>query len=554
MERLRLLASAIAGRPIEVVAAEPGEPAWTDGATIRVPDGVSHADAVRMVSVQAALVAAGSLTPGVVGPLARRPALTRRYLAVEGHRALAVCEDLLPADVLSLVDHEVAGAVGTAHAAFAMARSRVALAVAPWEFGAIHPRLVLESVEQAPNPRPLDDLADEDFADDSGALLSSSVGGGGLLGRLLARLLAPGRDRDAGGPPGADAPTHVANGRPGAGRLATVALRPEALREQVAGVEGAPSTYPEWDVHRRSYRASWCTVRERDAPTGADASAAALDGSRLRRPLARLGVGLEPTHRQPQGDDIDVDAAVEAWVDAQAGGPQGDGVYVASLRRRRDLAVLVLLDVSGSAGEQGTGGRPVHEHQRAAAATLTAAVHGLGDRVALYAFNSRGRSAVELLRVKAFDDHLDGSVAQRLHGLEPAAYTRLGAAIRHGTAVLEARAGTPRRLLVVLSDGFAYDHGYEGTYGEGDARRALVEARRRGVGCLCLSVGADTEPAALRRVFGAAAHASVPRADALPAVIGPLFRAAIRSAEAQQRVHRRRERAKERLEMDRRSR
>src|SRR4029077_3752756 len=117
------------------------------------------------------------------------------------------------------------------------------------------------------------------------------------------------------------------------------------------------------------------------------------------------------------------------------------------------------------------------------------------------AFNSRGRQAVQVLRVKSFDDHLDGSGAQRLSSLTPRADTRLGAAIRHGTSILEERGGTPRRLLVVLSDGFAYDHGYEGRYGEADARRALVEARRRGVGCLCLSIGTNASPAALQRVF-----------------------------------------------------
>jgi nitric oxide reductase activation protein len=199
--------------------------------------------------------------------------------------------------------------------------------------------------------------------------------------------------------------------------------------------------------------------------------------------------------------------------------------------------VLVLLDVSGSAGEPGVAGRSVHDHQVAAAAGLTSVLHGLGDRVALYGFRSRGRAAVEVLRVKAFDDRLDGEAAARLARLRPAAYTRLGAAIRHGTAILEARSGTPRRLLAVLSDGFAYDHGYEGPYGEADARRALVEARRRGIGCVCLSVGADTEPAALRRVFGPAAHATVPRADGLPALIGPLFRTALQAATSERRTH-----------------
>jgi len=124
---------------------------------------------------------------------------------------------------------------------------------------------------------------------------------------------------------------------------------------------------------------------------------------------------------------------------------------------------------------------------------------------------------------------------RRLHGLVPGAYSRLGAAIRHGAAVLDQRGGTSRRLLVVLSDGLAYDHGYEPVYGAADARRALGEARRRGMGCLCLSIGARTDAETLRRVFGSAAHATIPRIEQLSRVIGPLFRSALRSAEVPRR-------------------
>jgi nitric oxide reductase activation protein len=127
-------------------------------------------------------------------------------------------------------------------------------------------------------------------------------------------------------------------------------------------------------------------------------------------------------------------------------------------------------------------------------------------------------------------------VLRRLHGLRPGAYSRLGAAIRHGSAVLQLGGGTPRRLLVVLSDGLAYDHGYERAYGAADARRALVEARHQGIGCLCLTVGAGTDADELRRVFGSAAHATVPRLDQLSATIGPLFRSALQSADIRRRI------------------
>jgi nitric oxide reductase activation protein len=337
------------------------------------------------------------------------------------------------------------------------------------------------------------------------------------------------RSLEGGGSPGADAPTH--HTRSGArGPSAVLSTGIARIAEEGAALARG-IRYPEWDVHRRRYRPDWCTVREME-PRLADAtSVIASDPYGLRRSLARLGTGLDSCHRQVSGDDIDIDAAVEARVDAIAGSIPEDAVYLASLRRRRDLAVLILLDSSGSAGEPGVAGRTVHEQQRAAAAALTVALHDLGDRVALYAYSSQGRSAVHVLPVKRFDDDLGDLVMRRLHGLAPGAYSRLGAAIRHGAAVLETRGGTSRRLLVVLSDGLAYDHGYEPAYGAADARRALGEARRRGTACLCLSIGASTDAPALRRVFGSAAHAAIPRPEQLKRVIGPLFRAALRSAE-----------------------
>ena len=262
---------------------------------------------------------------------------------------------------------------------------------------------------------------------------------------------------------------------------------------------------------------------------------------------------LERRRRQLQGDDIDIDAAVEARVESLAGSPPDDAIYIESQRRRRDLAVLLLLDVSDSSGKPSATGATVHEHQRTAAAALTVALHDLGDRVALYAFRSQGRSAVHVMPVKRFGDELDTHVMWRLGGLVPGAYTRLGAAIRHGAFVLERDGGTSRRLLVVLSDGFAYDHGYEGPYGEADARRALAEARRRGMGCLCMSIGADTDAHALRRVFGTAAHATIPRAEQLAGVVGPLFQSALRSAQLQRRAWQRKERTQERLAIERRT-
>jgi hypothetical protein len=470
---------------------------------------------------------------------------------VEGHRALAALEDVLPPSVRSLVDPEVAARADSPAASLAIALGRGAIAEPPDSFGAIRARDLLASInrggdaaatrQDAPREERNHVLAELAEADDDGTptadLFSSPVGGAGPLGRLLRHLLAVVRQLDGRGTPGADTPTHRTRaGAQGDSPRALLAGMPGTVEESAGdGGNGGGTKYPEWDVHRRVYRRDWCTVREVET-RAEDAPLSVSNGLGLRRPLAHLGMGLDRCRRRAQGDDIDIDAAIEARVEVIARSAPDEAVYIESLRRRRDLSVLLLLDVSGSAGERGATGETVHVQQRAAAAALTLALHEIGDRVALYAYHSRGRSAVHLIPVKRFDADLDSLVMRRLGGLVPGAYSRLGAAIRHGAAVLEDRGGTSRRLLVVLSDGLAYDHGYEPVYGAADARRALSEARRRGTGCVCLSVGASTDTETLRRVFGSAAHATIPRIEQLSHAIGPLFRSALRSAEVPRRL------------------
>ncbi|WP_083746731.1 nitric oxide reductase activation protein NorD [Mycobacterium terramassiliense] len=550
-----MFASALAGRATAVAELRPGEPPWTDGQTIYVDAAAPGRAPLEAVAVQASMIAAGSLDPGVVRPLVRHPRMARRYLAVEGHRALVATEDLLPRALASLGDREIASRSDSPAASLRIAKARARIDGPPAEFGVICAARVLaarRAAEQqdranpghvprgraAKEPAELADGQTDDYDDPD--LFTSPVGGGGFIGKWLKKMLSSQRKKSrssGGGPPGADTPTHRTNsGIRGSHAVSSLASAPsEGINDEQVNGFADGVRYPEWDAARKGYRRAWCTVREVEPTIKAQATPEIEAAIGVRRPLSRLGMGLHRRHRQPQGDDIDIDAAVEARVEVRAGSVPDEAVYLDSLRRRRDLSVLLLLDVSGSAAEAGTLGRTVHQQQRAAVANLTVALHDLGDRVALYAYYSQGRQAVSMIPVKRFDDHLDSRVMRRLNSLEPGAYSRLGAAIRHGSAVLEARGGTARRLLVVLSDGLAYDHGYERAYGAADARRALIEARRRGTGCVCLTIGAGTDVQSLRRVFGSTAHATIARPDQLAGVIGPLFRSALRSAEVRRR-------------------
>jgi Mg-chelatase subunit ChlD len=548
--RLRFLASFVAGRSLGVAEALAGEPPHTDGSLVFVSPGRPVSEQRREMLVQAALLGAGSLEPNWMRPLRGRPKLARRYLALEGRRTLAELAGRLPL-AAALGPHEAT--TTSADESLAAARSRRPIADAPAWFGALRPSRLLAAPGGAPGARagdrdlrlqfrPTDvpatpegeeeegeesrilgwfssPLASDTFSDFFHKLLGGSrsagaaAAGGGMPTRSLRRV-------DATGPSARPVPVpiRILGDTPGA----------------TAGVRGA--LHPEWDVYQNRYKPEHCRVIEfrPGAAPGVTASGVARDEV-LRRRLTRLGHGPEVVRRQPDGDDLDVEALIDLFVDLRAGHSPPEHVYLERRKQGRDLGVLILVDASGSATDTDPEGLSVHEHQRRAAATLALTLEELGDRVAVYGFRSHGRGAVHLLALKRFAQRFGAGGRARLDQLRPAGYTRLGAAIRHAGEILDAEAGTPHRLLLVLSDGFPYDDGYESRYAEADTHRALEELRAAGTACLCLSIGGSTPAGTLHRVFGSASHASAPRLADLSPRMDQLFLAALRELAAPKR-------------------
>lgn len=533
--RYGLLASSIAGRTVAVAVAH--DAAWSDGRTIYVrPE-----DARREVITQAALLRAGSLDAAVVGALTGRTALSRRYLALEGRRALAGLADILPAIVFADVTGPVAeaSAIPTDSPATSLlvARSRAAVPDPPSWFGTIRTRQIRRAAGPH-SPESIEGAQDADRADDSAASKGSRVlkalrnpAGLSGLSRLLLRhfgeTFVAGQD-GVGAARTAD--RIVAGERHGAGAV----VGTPGGHEATPAPPRAPGVarYPEWDAGRGAYRADWCSVI---AVTPPDRGARTLDRparhDALRRALAPLGAGAMRVRRQLRGLDLDLDAVIDARVLAVAGHSGADAVHVDNLRRRRELGVLVLLDASGSASEVDPEGAVLFERQRRAAAALLDTLSILGDRVAGYSFQSMGRNNVVVTSLKDFDEPFGARQQRRLGAVEPGGYTRLGAAVRHATRVLREDSGMRHRVLIVVSDGFPYDIGYEGGYAEADARRALAEARHRGIGCVCLNLGSTTGSDTLDRVYGAAAHATARDVDELAPAMRRLVWGALREAE-----------------------
>lgn len=145
-------------------------------------------------------------------------------------------------------------------------------------------------------------------------------------------------------------------------------------------------------------------------------------------------------------------------------------------------------------------------------------MESLGEPYSILAFSGEGPGRVSVRSVKGFDEPFGNPIALRIASLEPEQYTRAGAAIRHASTLLMAKAAS-HRLLLLLSDGKPNDLDvYEGRYGMEDTRRAVTEARQQGVWPFCLTV--DRQAAAyLPALFGPRQYGMLPRPELLPVVL-----------------------------------
>jgi len=140
----------------------------------------------------------------------------------------------------------------------------------------------------------------------------------------------------------------------------------------------------------------------------------------------------------------------------------------------------------------------------------------------VYGFSGRNRSGCRYYRVKGFDEPCTASVRDRIGGLAPVGYTRMGPAVRHSTMLLEGESARVR-LLFIISDGKPNDMDiYEGRYGIEDTAMAVREARKAGITPFCLTVDHSAGDY-LPRLFGRGHFVVLQDARKLAASLPVLF-------------------------------
>lgn len=301
---------------------------------------------------------------------------------------------------------------------------------------------------------------------------------------------------------------------------------PSAAEDDV--VLGAGIALPEWDYRKHRLLEDHVRLLEMAAAADDPRAAPVPLPDRLRRTARRLHQQfsmLQPGRRwikgQVDGSELDIDAVVRAATDRACGRQGSDQLWLTLEKRERDLACLALADLSLSTDSWISSEARVIDVIRDSLLLFGEALTATGDRFALCGFSSVKRNNVRFHHLKRFDDRFDDRIRGRITAIKPGYYTRLGAAIRHATGLLDGQRAS-RRILLILSDGKPNDLDlYDGRYGIEDTRMAVIEARQRGVTPFCVTI--DREGAAyLPHLFGPAGFAVIRKPEELPARL-PMF-------------------------------
>ncbi|GMQ87246.1 MAG: hypothetical protein BMS9Abin08_0445 [Gammaproteobacteria bacterium] len=291
-----------------------------------------------------------------------------------------------------------------------------------------------------------------------------------------------------------------------------------------------PYHYQEWDYQIQLHRPDWATVYERRTPKGDPET---IDNiltehkpiaHRIRQIIDLLApAGVQRQRGLEDGDEIDINAAVDAMIALRMGEQPNPRITLRNVLKTRDLAVVVLLDLSESTNEQvGDSDKTILQLTREAATLVATAIEGIGDPFALHGFASDGRHDVRYYRFKDFNQHFDDEAKAHLAGMKGGLSTRMGAALRHaGHHLLKQQ--ERRKLILLVTDGEPADiDETDPQHLRHDTKKAVEELYSTGVLTYCLTLDPHADNY-VKRIFGENNYTVIEHVDRLPEQLPLLF-------------------------------
>jgi len=291
-----------------------------------------------------------------------------------------------------------------------------------------------------------------------------------------------------------------------------------------------PFHYQEWDYQVQLHRPDWVTVFEHRQPMGDPETIEDILTEykpvthRIKQIIDLLTPeGVQRVRNMEDGDEIDLNAAVDAMVAIRMGEQPNPRITMRNVIKSRDLAVVLLLDLSESTNEVVQGSeKTILQLTREAASLVSTAINGVGDPFAIHGFASDGRHDVQYYRFKDFNQRFDDDAKARLAGMRGGLSTRMGAAMRHAAQHL-LKQPERRKLLLLVTDGEPADiDERDPQHLRHDTRKAVEELHSKGILTYCLTLDANAD-AYVKRIFGMNNYTIIDHVDRLPEKLPVLF-------------------------------
>jgi nitric oxide reductase NorD protein len=255
--------------------------------------------------------------------------------------------------------------------------------------------------------------------------------------------------------------------------------------------------YDEWNYANRSYKQDFCKVFPKTLlKTDVDYYKKTLNDNRstlvgLRKMLTTVNNKYQQQRRQTQGEEFDIDAITDLFVDIKSRQTPSEKIYLSKRKKEKDLSILLLLDISLSSDGYAAGNRVI-DVEKQVSILFGEILDEFNIDFSIDCFYSKTRNHSTYLTLKGFDD--DWNAAKyRVGSVEPSGYTRIGAALRHSGALLDKR-NTKNKWVILISDGKPNDYDkYEGKYGINDVKQALRELNERQINSYALAIEAQAK-------------------------------------------------------------
>jgi len=255
--------------------------------------------------------------------------------------------------------------------------------------------------------------------------------------------------------------------------------------------------YDEWNYAKRAYKEDFCKVYPKTLENSnidfykntISKNAATLIG--LRKMLTSVNNKFQQQRRQSEGDEFDLDAITDLFVDVNSRHTPSDKIYLSRRKKEKDLSILLLLDVSLSSDAYAAGNRVI-DVEKQVSILFGEILNEFNIDFSIDAFYSKTRNHSSYISLKGFDEQWN-KAKFKIGGIQPSGYTRIGAALRHSGHLLEQRS-TKNKWVILISDGKPNDYDrYEGKYGIHDVKQAIRELNEKQINSYALAIEAQAK-------------------------------------------------------------